>query len=212
MGVRDLVRKLDVPVSGGGEIHVYYLQHADAEELDALEPAARRGLALFVGAARCILCHDGPLFSDLEFHDLGLPPGAGGDAGDPGRMRGVAVVRTSEFRGVGRWSDDPTGPARYKIDLLPAHAHGGAEFRTPSLRNVAVTAPYMHHGQLATLAEVVRFYSTLEGGGARRETILLPLGLSEDQERDLVAFLESLTDTTLDPKLSRPPEGSATDR
>lgn len=185
------------------DVFVQGLLERDEEKVAALGESARRGLQLFLGRAQCFNCHDGPLFSDREFHGLGLPSLSDGEP-DPGRTRGREKVRTSTFNGVGEWSDDPDGPARFKIDLLPVHVHGGPEFRTPSLRNVSVTAPYMHQGQLATLEDVVRFYSTLEGASARRESILQPLDLSDEEVNDLVAFLDSLTGYPLRPELMRP--------
>jgi cytochrome c peroxidase len=73
--------------------------------------------------------------------------------------------------------------------------HGGGEFRVPGLRNVARTAPYMHNGSLATLRDVVRFYSELDDGRlhADGKKILKPLRLTEAEVEDLVAFLETLT-------------------
>ena len=177
------------------------LRDHDEAKLAALDDAARRGLKLFLGEANCHFCHGGTLLSDLEFHDLGL------EGEDPGRTRGVEDLRRSEFRGDGPWSDDPDGPARLKLATLPTHRHGGAEFRTPSLRNVARTAPYMHDGRYATLEEVVEFYDTLADqrlSPPPMETILEPLSLTPEQRADLVAFLESLTDEGLDPTLTRP--------
>lgn len=86
----------------------------------------------------------------------------------------------------------------------PATDDGGARrFKTPSLRNVAATAPYMHDGSLASLEEVVRFYE--QGGGGRPGPApqLRPLRLTDEERRELVAFLESLTGSivALDPRL-----------
>lgn len=179
------------------------LRDGDPEKLAALDASARRGLKLFLGRGNCHFCHGGPLLSDLEFHDLGLP----GD--DPGRSRGLEALRRSEFVGTGRWSDEPEGRARFQVGQLPRHRHPAPEFRTPSLRNVTATAPYMHDGRLATLEEVVAFYSTLEEQRDHPppgETILEPLALTEREQADLVAFLESLTDLEVDPTLARPIE------
>lgn len=174
-------------------------------EFDA---AAERGLALFVGRAGCINCHHGPNFTDLEFHDTRVPAGPGGDPRDPGRYGGIEALRAAEFHGAGAYSDEPSGAASLKLATLPRHSHTFASFKTPSLRNVATTAPYMHHGQLGTLEEVVRFYSTLDGArqAIHPDPLLQPLGLSEDEIGDLVAFLESLTDDSLADELRvRPP-------
>ena len=95
-----------------------------------------------------------------------------------------------------------------KIRFLDRGGHVGVgQFKTPSLRNVAVTAPYMHQGQFATLEEVVHYYSTLEGAreSMHPEVILKPLELSDREQADLVAFLESLTDLDLDPRWAGPP-------
>jgi cytochrome c peroxidase len=80
------------------------------------------------------------------------------------------------------------------------------KFRTPTLRNIALTGPYMHDGRFDTLEEVVRHYNS---GGKRhvnKDPLLRPLGLSETDIQDLVAFLESLTDHTFtqDPSLQDP--------
>jgi len=187
------------------------LRTNDADKLEALDPSARNGLQLFLGKAGCNVCHDGPNFTDREFHDLRLPPAqAAGDVpDDPGRTRGVESLQRNEFNGVGRWSDDPEGPARYLVEFLPQHRHGVGEFKTPSLRNVAVTAPYMHQGQFETLGDVLHFYSTFEGALDRRsmsEKILQPLDLTEQEQQDIVHFLESLTDVDIDARLMRAPD------
>ena len=179
------------------DVFVEGLREEDAGKTSRLDPAARRGFELFVGEARCVSCHSGPLFTDLEFHDTGVPVVEGAPADDPGRARGLEALRASEFGVRSRWSDDPEGPAGVKVDYLPAgsHGHGPGEFKTPSLRGVAGTAPYMHNGAFATLEEVVDFYVTREGARSTgtTERILEPLDLSERDRADLVAFLESLT-------------------
>lgn len=175
------------------------------DKLAALGPAARRGAKLFVGRARCVFCHDGPLFTDLEFHDNRVPVGEEG--GDPGRKLGVRRLRADPFNSRSAFADDGGETGRLKLGLLYEDSHGGKLFKTPSLRNVARTAPYMHEGQLATLAEVVRFYSRLENAtpDVSGERILQPLGLSDDEEADLVAFLESLSDAGVPAELGGPP-------
>jgi cytochrome c peroxidase len=173
------------------------LREQDVDKLASLDPAAIRGFELFIGEARCISCHGGPLFTDLEFHDTGVPGVPGAPVDDPGRSRGLEALGASEFGVRSDWSDDPEGPAGVKVDFLPgaSHGHGPGEFKTPSLRSVATTAPYMHNGVFQTLEEVVAFYVTREG--ARRtgttEKILMPLDLTAEDQADLVAFLRSLT-------------------
>jgi cytochrome c peroxidase len=180
------------------DIFVEGLRENDESKLAALGPAERRGLSVFLSRAHCHVCHSGPAFTDREFHDIRVPLRAEA-AADPGRQQGIEIVRRSPFNGVGPHSDAPTSEVGRKVDYLPWHVHEQAEFKTPTLRNVAVTAPYMHQGQFATLDEVVRFYSSLEGAAesSTTETILLPLNLEDGEIADLVAFLASLTDAPL---------------
>jgi cytochrome c peroxidase len=188
------------------------LRDDDAAKLAALTPTAQRGAALFVGKARCVLCHDGPLFSDLEFHDNRTPVGEEG--GDPGRKLGIRRLKNDPLNSLGAWADDGGESGRRKVKPLIDDSHGGKQFKTPSLRNVARTAPYMHEGQLATLAEVVHFYSTLERASpeAGSERLIQVLGLTAAEEAELVAFLESLTDESLPAELLRPPPAPHAER
>jgi cytochrome c peroxidase len=127
----------------------------------AMSPSARRGLVLFAGRAGCLTCHQGALFSDHRFHNLGLKQGSGPED-------------------AGRWRVAPT-----------RGAYGA--FRTPGLRNIARTAPYMHDGRFQTLADVVAFYDRGGDGPGDEVYPLRPLGLTAGQRADLVAFLESLS-------------------
>ena len=174
----------------------------------SLSESARRGLKLFLGKARCHLCHSGPNFTDKEFHDDRVPDRSGARFADLGRFKGIDEVQADPFNGIGRYSADTGGEAKAKIAYLQRGSHNIHEFKTPSLRNVAVTAPYMHQGQLETLADVIAFYSTLKNAApAHRggDRLLQPLHLSEDEAADLLAFLESLTSTELPPELLQAP-------
>ena len=157
-----------------------------------LSEAAVRGLRLFVGRGGCTLCHSGPLLGDGEFHDLGIALTAGHRV-DPARHRGVFELLRSPFTRLGPFADAaaPDAPVRF---LEPA-THQLGQFKTPSLRGVADTAPYMHDGRFASLEEVVRFYDRREGAAplGHPTTLLQPLGLAEHEVADLVAFLASLT-------------------
>lgn len=180
------------------------LRSGDESKLGVLSPSARRGLKLFVGSANCRVCHMGPNFTDGEFHDTRVPPLDGGQPVDAGRFAGIDVVKRDPFNARGAFSDDQTGAA---VEFLINNPDNWGRFKTPSLRNVALTAPYMHQGQFKTLREVVSFYSTLDGAtpaGHHAETILQPLMLSNQEIDDLVAFLESLTDDAIDPALKAP--------
>jgi cytochrome c peroxidase len=144
-----------------------------AGDADALTAAQRRGLALFYSKGGCSGCHSSPMLSDFDFHVVGarqLGPG----------------FQTTPHEDFGRWNATGLESDRWK-------------FRTPSLRNVARTAPYMHSGGYATLREVVEFFN--RGGGdlaaiprERLDPRLRPLGLTTGEIDDLAAFLETLTD------------------
>ena len=169
------------------------LRDGDLGKQRALNPSAQLGLKLFIGRARCNLCHSGPLFTDLEFHSIGVGPLDPDLPPDQGRMAGISKLKNSEFNGVGRWSDDPTGPAHLKVDYLDTD-RAVVSYKTPTLRNVAITAPYMHQGQLDTLEQVVDFYDTLQDAdlSGTPEKILIPLKLATAERAGLVAFMESL--------------------
>jgi cytochrome c peroxidase len=187
------------------------LRDGDPGELAALGAGAQRGLALFVGRANCGVCHVGPSFTDGEFHDTGLARGPDGRL-DAGRYDGVPALLEDEFNGLGTYSDAPDDPGRLTRFLASRPEHLG-QFKTPTLRNVALTAPYMHDGRLATLEDVVRYYARIDPRtfvGHHREAILQPIALDDDDVRDLVAFLESLTGAPVDPVLTRPPSSAST--
>lgn len=136
----------------------------------ALSQEQQRGLQIFRGKGNCTACHVGPTFSDERLHNTGVAwrNGLGGVTGvftDPG---GFSVTNRPEDRGA---------------------------FKTPTLREVARTSPYMHDGSLRTLEEVVNFYSD---GGRRnpaQDPEIRPLRLTCTEKRALVAFLKSLSGT-----------------
>jgi len=157
---------------------------------------ARRGLKTFVGQGSCGVCHVGPHFTNGEFHDVGMPFVVAPGRVDGGRHEGIKRLRADRFNLLGPYNDDPTAASATKTrHVEPQHVNFG-QFKTPSLRNVALTAPYMHDGRLATVRDVVRHYSRLdmERIHTHGEQLLRPLRLSEAEIDDLVAFLETLTD------------------
>ncbi|MFO0829743.1 MAG: cytochrome c peroxidase [Phycisphaerales bacterium] len=163
-----------------------------------LDAAELRGLRLFVGKAKCIQCHHGPMLSDGEFHNIGVPEPDGGLPRDPGRYEGIERLKRNPFRAAGQFSDAPESEVAVVSEALVNRPDNWGAFRTPSLRGVGVTAPYMHAGQFKTLEEVVRFYSTLEGATQidhHAERLLQPLHLTDEEIADLVAFLGTLTGT-----------------
>jgi cytochrome c peroxidase len=163
-----------------------------------LSPSAQRGLKMFIGRANCAICHSDANFTNLEFHDIRVPPLNTQLQPDMGRAQGLAELAANEFVSAGYFSDDPTGARAAHLAFLDAQAGVRGHFKTPSLRNVALTAPYMHQGQMATLREVVEYYSTLTtavepADPNHVEALLVKLDLTEREIDELVAFLESLT-------------------
>lgn len=151
-----------------------------AGDPEALDEDEKRGLVLFHEKAGCARCHAGPLFSDFDFHVVGARQLGPGFQGTP-------------HEDLGRWVATRVEADRYR-------------FRTPSLRNVALTAPYMHSGGYATLREVLEFFA--RGGGdhpgiPRERLDVEPVDLSEREMAELAAFLEALTDV---------PDATAPDR
>jgi cytochrome c peroxidase len=155
-----------------------------AGDTNALTAQQRRGVEAFDDAG-CDRCHEGPLFSDFDLHAEGV-------------------------RDHPALSEPDSGAGRFR-------------FRTPSLRNVALTAPYMHNGVLRTLEDVLRFYdngrsenpnvSSSRGGGSDGVARLAGefrrvADMSDAGMRDIIAFLESLTDRGFDRTIpSRVPSG-----
>jgi cytochrome c peroxidase len=168
----------------------------DAAGIERYPQAARRGLAIFIGKGSCNACHAGPAFTNGEFHDTGVPFFVEPGRVDPGRHEGVRKLLASRFNLLGPYNDDAARSTATGTRHVTLEHRNFGEFKTPSLRNLALTAPYMHNGRLATLRDVVDHYSTLSPDRLHSdgEAILKPLRLTERELRDLVAFLESLQD------------------
>jgi cytochrome c peroxidase len=175
------------------------LERNDIEGMRRYPAAARRGLRLFVGKGNCSMCHFGPQFTNGEFADTGVPffKPRGAKAGvDAGRHQGIRRLKENAFNLLGRFNDDPARTTATGTRHVELQHRNFGEFRVPGLRNVARTAPYMHNGSLATLRDVVAFYSDLneERLHADGEKILRPLRLTQQEAGDLLAFLESLSE------------------
>ncbi len=171
------------------------LEQGDRETAARYPAAARRGLKIFVGKGACSVCHFGPNFTNGEFGDIGIPFFAAPGRVDPGRYEGIVKLEASRANLLGKYSDDPAQATATGTRHVTLEHRNWGEFRVPSLRNVARTAPYMHNGHLATLRDVVRHYSELNEDRlhADGEKILRPLRLTPAEAEDLVAFLESLS-------------------
>jgi len=163
-----------------------------ANERSALSPAAERGLELFRGRAQCAACHkigqQSATFTDNQFHGVGVG------------LEDVAPKLAAIASRVARTSMDDIGPlvsqdaevsalGRFLVTRNPADI---GKFRTPTLRNVAHTAPYMHDGSVPTLQDAVDRELYYRGQALGRPLVLTPA-----ERRDLVYFLESLTSSRL---------------
>ncbi len=155
-----------------------------------LSPEEAAGLRLFIGKAQCANCHNGPRLTDDHFHNTGVRA-AHGLPRDAGRTAGAVAVQKDEFNCRSRWSDAPAGACQ-ELEFMVAEGHElERAFKTPSLRNVALRAPYMHAGQLVDLDAVVAHYDRAPSAPAGHSE-LKPLRLSALEKRQLVAFLQAL--------------------
>ena len=151
------------------------------------------GLRLFIGKASCTNCHNGPLLTNNEFHNTGVPARAGLPA-DSGRLAGADAVLRDEFNCRSRWSDNRSKCAELDFLVTGDHVLERA-FKVPSLRNVADRTPYMHAGQFNTLSEVVDHYNRAPEAPAGHSE-LEPLRLSTQERRQIEAFMRSLSGAT----------------
>jgi cytochrome c peroxidase len=163
-------------------------------ETDALTDLQREGMRIFRGKGNCTACHVGPSFTDEDFHNTGVawrPAATDGPAGAVVEADGTRAPPDSRPEAERtRQREAPLDPGRYAVTDVDADL--GA-FKTPTLREIGGTAPYMHDGSLATLEEVVDFY---DGGGHANPFLdrrIRPLRLSESEKRALVAFLRALS-------------------
>jgi len=175
---------------------------------------ARQGFRLFTGKAACNGCHllgkSSALFTDHQLHNTGI--GYAHSMGrsviraafkkrvPPGKKEQRQTTRVQLAPGVfvnvaqdiidSVAEEFPADLGYYEITENPADRW---KYLTPGLRNVSLTAPYMHDGSLATLADVVSFYNAGGFPNANLDPRIRPLGLSEQEQAALVAFLDSLT-------------------
>ena len=152
------------------------------------------GLKLFIGKGNCTQCHNGPLFTNNEFHNTGVPVRAGLPL-DDGRLTGAAAVLKDEFNCRSRWSDARHACAELEYLVAGEHELERA-YKVPSLRNVAERAPFMNAGQFATLGEVLNHYNRAPAAPAGH-TELEPLRLRPGELRQLEAFLRTLSGPTV---------------
>lgn len=189
-------------LSGNSSFDRWYF----AKEEHAISASAKRGFNLFKGKAQCISCHtvakDHALFTDQKLHNTGI--GWRASMGKTAKTQKVQVapgryisIKQSLIKSVGHGPISDLG--YYEITQNPADRW---KYRTPSLRNVSLTAPYMHDGSLSTLTDVVKFY---DQGGVKNITqspLIQPLNLTSSESEDLVAFLTTLTGSNIETLIS----------
>jgi cytochrome c peroxidase len=223
---------------------------AEGPGSELLSASAKRGAKLFVGKASCTDCHNTPLFSDGDFHNIGIPqlgefvpsrqdcPEGGwcdctaDDVNQPnnclpwGARDGIRKLQSNKMRRDSFYSDDNAcqqkavlhNDPNYYLEAPPEECDGRVPFyslmkregkerflgqwKTPSLRDVGLTGPYMHNGMYATLEQVIWHYNggAAVGGGdlsGRKDARMQPIALTDAEISDLVAFLKSLTGAPL---------------
>ena len=155
----------------------------------AMPHSALRGAELFTGKAGCIQCHGGPLFTDQSYHNIGVPVNPDFESDS---LRQITLRYQHRSRGVPeevyRNADRDLG-----LYYTTKQEEDKGKFRTPPLREVGQTGPYMHNGVFTTLTEVVEFYNVGGGADPNKDVALRSLGLEPGEVADLVAFLESVT-------------------
>lgn len=166
----------------------------------ALSEDAIRGLNVFRGKARCSTCHtigpDSATFTNNNFHNLGV----GFDKIEPRMYEIINAFRAAVAEGktvdeLVLKGADVSELGRVLVTITPTTLDSKAigRFKTPTLRNVELTAPYMHDGSLATLEEVVELYNKGNVKNPRLDPLFKPLNLTPQEKADLVAFMKSLT-------------------
>jgi cytochrome c peroxidase len=170
----------------------------------AISDEAKRGNELFEGKANCIACHNGSLVSDDRYHSNGTPM-------NPDFLNSPLKQITFRYeqwaKGVPEevYRTTTIDNGLYYVTKLDSDK---GKFRTPSLRDLCYTAPYMHNGLFGTLADVVAFYNDGGGDAPNKSELIEPLELTAEEQSDLVAFLESLCgDQVTDEAPELPPYG-----
>jgi cytochrome c peroxidase len=173
------------------------IDHFLAGDPKAISASAQRGWQLFNGKARCNSCHGRvdvlPLFTDDLYHNIGVET-KNVDFDALAKRAREAATSPEAFEKLA-FEPDASALGRFIVTRQPKDI--GA-FKTPGLRNVALTAPYMHDGSQATLREVIDFYDKGGEPNANLDGGIRPLGLSEPEKADLVALLQTFTSDDLD--------------
>ncbi len=154
----------------------------------ALSPMQKKGYEIFTGKGDCVKCHNGPNLTDNKFYNLGVPD-------DPAIVNDPRVSATRRFTakvsGYKAYRTLREDPGRY---LVTKNRKDWKAFKTPTLREVALTGPYMHNGVFETIDEVIEFFNKGGGNDPNKTPLLKPLHLTDEEKRALESFLrEALT-------------------
>lgn len=180
-----------MPKASRFDEYVSALANGKQDDLSALfSHDELQGLRLFIGEGNCIQCHNGPLLTNNEFHNTGVLSSPG-ELPDKGRATGVREVLADPFNCLGEYSDDPEQRCP-ELSFVRSGPELVGAFRTPSLRNVANTAPYMHKGQVASLIDVLEHYNQAPDAMIGHNEAK-PLKFNARKLRQLEAFLRTLT-------------------
>jgi cytochrome c peroxidase len=184
-------------VAGDSPFDHYYFKH----ETNAISDAAKRGFDVFLNQGRCVSCHtieqDRALFTDNRFHNIGV--GVNRIQQDVPRLSAEFLKAKAAGIDVDKAVLQDAKTSELGRFAVTTHFDEIGGFKTSTLRNIALTAPYMHDGSLKTLKDVVKHYN--DGGKSAGDPSvndylsggIRPLNLTDQQQDDLVAFLESLT-------------------
>jgi cytochrome c peroxidase len=160
------------------------LARGESPSAQTYSTPAQRGLQIFIGKGGCSACHSGANFTSGEFFRTSLSRVKSLAKPDPGRAEGIRQLRESRFNLLGAYSDNASRAADAQRIALASGSDG--EFKVPTLRNLMLTAPYGHEGDVDTIAEVVRRHA---GDGQSAGTP----SFTPREQTDLVVFLESLS-------------------
>ncbi|MDH5257545.1 MAG: hypothetical protein OEX07_06040 [Gammaproteobacteria bacterium] len=154
------------------------------------------GLKIFIDKGKCFICHNGPMFSDQGFHNIGTPP-LNVKKYDYGRSKAVRRVKSNPFNCLSEYNDAKNKNCD-ELEYMVFHDEDTlAAFKTPGLRNVTKTGPYMHAGQYKTLADVIKHYNKPPPTKVGMNK-LLDIDLNDLEMQQLEAFLTSLDSPVLD--------------
>lgn len=178
-----------------------FIAAAEVSAAEAEKDPAYLGLKTYVRKGQCIICHKGVTMTDHLFHNIGVKDST---PGAPGQTAAVEEMLDWKFNAAGPYSDNRSGQDATRLGALRAtlaekRAEMEGAYKTPTLRNITLTAPYMHTGEVATLEDVIEFYD--KGGDedgsfvGRKTDTIKSLDLNAKEKAALLKLLESMTGT-----------------